>query len=283
MKTFETFKNKYPRQKMTINRNDFYYRYYKNEKSNKTIVLLTGGIGLSDLLLLHFEAFAKSYSDYHIAYTTNQELVDAIAELLKMLKVKVFLVGQSLGGFIAQILAQQYPELIEGLILSNTGTLSVDMDEKGAQSLYYMIKRLDKSIFLIKFMPFGLVKKSIKRAVMKKTNSRLSEQEQIIMSEICDEMVRTLTRDYEIHMILLLKDLQNHWNMKESDFINYKNKVLLILSDDDFTFNDNVKQALTNIMPSPKVITDIRGGHIALLLKLDKYVQSVVDFINSLE
>jgi homoserine acetyltransferase len=144
-----------------------------------------------------------------------------------------------------------------------------------------MNRKIDKSLFLIKIIPFGIVKKNIKKAVMKKVSNQLTEREIMLMSEICDEMARTLTKDYEIHMTLLLKDLQNYWNMKKSDFDRFKGKILLILSDDDFTFNDNVKQALIEIMPNPKIITDIRGGHLALLLKLDKYVQVIKDFIDN--
>ncbi len=286
MAAVELFKKKYPKQTENINGKIFPYRYYKNENSNKTVVLLTGGIGLSDLLLFHFEEFSKSYSvisfDYPIAYSSIQELVEAIAELIKKLNVTVFLIGQSLGGFIAQILAQQHPEIVEGLILSNTGTLSAELDEKGTQCFRNMMKRIDKSLLMIKLVPFGFVKKNIKKAVLKKVTYLLSEEEKNVMSEICDEMINTLTKEYEIHMTLLLKDLQKHWNMKKSDFIRFQNRVLLILSDDDFTFDESIKHALIDIMPSPKVITDIRGGHLALLLKIDKYTNSITSFINNI-
>ncbi len=286
MAAVELFKKKYPKQTENINGKIFPYRYYKNENSNKTVVLLTGGIGLSDLLLFHFEEFSKSYSvisfDYPIAYSSIQELVEAIAELIKKLNVTVFLIGQSLGGFIAQILAQQHPEIVEGLILSNTGTLSAELDEKGTQCFRNMMKRIDKSLLMIKLVPFGFVKKNIKKAVLKKVTYLLSEEEKNVMSEICDEMINTLTKEYEIHMTLLLKDLQKHWNMKKSDFLRFQNRVLLILSDDDFTFDESIKHALIDIMPSPKVITDIRGGHLSLLLKIDKYTNSITSFINNI-
>ncbi len=286
MSTFNHFKQKYPLQTMKIYGEQFPYRYYKNVNSSKTIVLLTGGLGLSDLLLLHFEEFAKSYSvvsfDYPMAYSTNQKLVDAIATLLRSLEVKAFLVGQSLGGFLAQLLAQQHPDVVEGLILSNTGTLSTDMDALGSQCLLDMIKRIDKSLFMIKLLPFSLIKKKIKKGVMEKVKHQLNDQEQAVMLEICDEMEHTLTKNYELHMSSLLKDLQNHWNMGKNDFEQYRDKVLLILSDDDLTFNDNVKHALISMMPNPKVITDIRGGHLALLLKIDRYIQEIKGFIDRL-
>jgi pimeloyl-ACP methyl ester carboxylesterase len=282
----EGFKNKYPKQSETINGRIFPYRYYKNEYTNKTVVLLTGGIGLSDLLLFHFEKFAKSYSvlsfDYHIAYPSIQELVEAITGLLKKLNIKSFLIGQSLGGFIAQILAKQHPEVVEGLILSNTGTLFVELNEEGRRCFNNMIKRINISLLIIRLMPFCLIKKNIKKAVLKKVTHLLSENEKELMSQICDEMEITLTKEYEIHMTLLLKDLQNHWNMKRSDFLRFQDRVLLILSDDDLTFDQNIKNALIDIMPNPKVITDIRGGHLALLLKIDKYARVITNFIDSI-
>jgi hypothetical protein len=168
------------------------------------------------------------------------------------------------------------------MALSNTGTLSVDLDDDGAQNLTGMLKEIDKALLMAKVTPFSLIKKSIKRTIMKSVSGQLTGQERTIMSEFCDEMDRTLTKDYEIHMASLLKDLQNHWNMQASDFARFDKKVLLILSDDDATFNASVKQALIDVMPSPQVVTDIRGGHLALLLKLDRYVQTIKAFIDSM-
>lgn len=284
MNLFDEFKRKYPRQTQTINGNPFPYRYYKNEKSDKTVLLLTGGIGLSDLMVFHFEEFAKSYSvitfDYPIAYTSVQQLVDAIASLLESLNIKAYLIGQSLGGFIAQILAKQHPQVVEGMVLSNTGTLSVDMDKAGIEHFNSMMKRQSKFLSLMKLLPFSLMKKSIKRAVDKKINSELTPPQQQLMAQLTEEMLKTLTKPYSLHMTLLLKDLQNHWNMQASDFARFKGKVLLILSDDDPTFNTSIKQALIGVMPQPKVVTNILGGHLALLLKLDEYAKLVTGFID---
>ena len=39
--------------------------------------------------------------------------------------------GQSLGGVVAQVIASRHPELVEGLVLSNTCSLSSSMSEAG--------------------------------------------------------------------------------------------------------------------------------------------------------
>ncbi len=287
MNSIEIFKEKYPKQMAEVMGESFPFRYYRNQHSDVTLVLLVGGLGLSDLLAKHFEAFSQKYSvisfDYPIDYPCIQSLTDAIAALMRKLEVKAYFVGQSLGGIIAQIIAKNHPEVVEGLILSNTGTLSSELDKDGAQCFYDMLKRIDKSLFIMKFLPFGLVKRRIKKAVLNKTSDQLSDSEKEIMTELCDEMIVSLTKKYEMHMSLLLKDLQNHWNMERTDFAHLKGKVLLILSDDDDTFNESVKNTLISIMPEPVVVTDILGGHLALMLKFERYMQIIVQFIKDQE
>ena len=50
-----------------------------------------------------------------------------MSELLHCLKEKVWLIGQSLGGIVAQIIAVHHAEVVEGLVLSNTCSLSKAM------------------------------------------------------------------------------------------------------------------------------------------------------------
>ena len=59
----------------------------KNPQAKATLVLLTGGIGLSDLFYKHFARFARDFSvltfDYQLQFGDNGEFADAVAELLR--------------------------------------------------------------------------------------------------------------------------------------------------------------------------------------------------------
>ena len=65
--------------------NSFTYRYYQNPQAKATLVLLTGGIGPSDLFYKHFARFARDFSvltfDYQLQFGDNGEFADAVAEL----------------------------------------------------------------------------------------------------------------------------------------------------------------------------------------------------------
>lgn len=279
------FCKKYPIQTAAVSGFEFPYRYHENERSNVTVLLLIGGLGLSVGFRCQFDMLAAKYSvilfDYPAEYRSNRELAGAIAALLRQLRLKVFIVGQSYGGFLAQIIAQQHRDVVEGIVLSNTGTLSVDLCEEAVYDLKDMLKQVNSTLFLLNLLPFGSVNRTTRKKIMERARSELTEPSLSILKGFCDDMKRLMTKEYAIHMSRLLKDLKNHWNMRSDDFSMYRGRVLLLLSEDDDTFCDEVKRAVIDVMPAPKVKADIRGGHMAFLFSAKEYVCAIQDFIDS--
>ena len=61
--TLAEFRRVYPTATFTVSSEKlFTYRYYQNPQAKATLVLLTGGIGLSDLFYKHFARFARDFS-----------------------------------------------------------------------------------------------------------------------------------------------------------------------------------------------------------------------------
>lgn len=143
--------------------------------------LLMGGIGLSDLFYKHFTRFAGDCSvltfDYQIQFADNGEFANAVAELLRHLNKKVWLVGQSLGSVVAQVIAFHHPEVVEGLVLSNTYPLTDSVSKTRYQDLMQMVESRRKFKKCISFLPFPLIKRMMMWAVMKKENRWLHNPE----------------------------------------------------------------------------------------------------------
>ena len=283
--TLTEFRRLYPAATFTVSSGKkFTYRYHKNPEARATLVLLTGGIGLSDLFYRHFARFAGEFSvltfDYQIQFADNGAFADAVSELLGHLQEKVWLVGQSLGGVVAQILAARHPEVVEGLVLSNTCSLSKDMSPSARAHLMNMIKNQEKFKKLLSILPLSTVKQSIKRVVMNQKKDGLTPQEQAVMEELCGIMMELLTKEYERHMIDLLIDAQNHLGMTKENFVLWDNKVLLMLSKDDTTFTQDCKDALISMMPNPTVVTNLTGGHLALLFRLEEHIRCITAYIS---
>lgn len=274
----------YPWKKFSCQAGTLEYRLHKAGKT--ALVLLTGGIGKSDLFYRHFESFAKlGYTvitfDYSYDFATNKKLAAAISALLQHLKqTDVYLVGQSYGGFLAQVIARHYPERISGLVLSNTGALFQNMPAAGKKQLFEMKARSDKLVRLLCFLPMRLLKSSIRKNMQKQLKDLLPEEKQF-MHEMIGIMIKLLTTKHEKHMCKLMSDLITEFDMSADEFKQLKGKVLLLLSEDDNTFAASIKNTLIENMPSPVVRTDISGGHLALLLKIDQYIEAVDTFIQA--
>lgn len=281
---FEQFNKTYPLQHKQVNGLTFHYRLGGN--GEKVIVLLVGGIGLSDTFYNHFINFAKFFTvltfDYPIETCRNSVLADGIAEFISTLGFnKVFLVGQSYGGLLSQVIAKRHPDMVAGLVLSNTGCLDSDMDEETRKPMLQMMNRLEKSTLLIKLIPMSLLR-GIFLKQMDRHFMQCIPDEKKYLTELFRYMYGKMTKGHECNMCSLMLDLKNQTDIKKSDYTYLDKKVLLLLSEDDQTFGEAIKQALIKMMPNPIVNTGLNGGHLALLLRTDLYIQTVTQFINGI-
>ena len=116
-------------------------------------------------------------------------------------------------------------------------------------------------------------------AVMKKKTDGFTAQEKAAMEELCGAMMELLTKPYEQHMIDFLCDAEHYFGMTRNDFAPWEGRVLLILSEDDTTFTPACREDLIALMPSHTVVTDLTGGHLALMVRLEQYADLVTKFI----
>lgn len=281
---FERFNEKYPIKSKQINGLTFNYRIGGN--GDKTVVLLVGGLGISDAFYRHFDGFADSFTvltfDYPIESRRNAELADGIAALIDELGLKnVFLVGQSYGGLLAQIITKRHPKIVAGLVLSNTGCLDADMDEVAMTSMLHKMSDLRKAILSTRLVPVPLLKGIILRQ-MEKNLMQCPPDEKKGLTDLYAYLFRRLTRRYERNMCYLMLDLKNE-EIKKEHFSYLDKKVLLLLSDDDHTFDEPVKRALIGMMPNPVVCSEIKGGHLSLFVKPELYVRTITRFIQHID
>lgn len=265
---------------------NFPYRYYINQhpKSNVTLVFLPGGTGLSDAFFLLYRYFMDKYHiisfNYPKSFSSNESLADAMNELFLQLEAKnIYLVGQSYGGLLAQVMAKRHPQTMKGLILSGTCSMSNNLTYDGIANIVKMInpKKLEKNLrfdcripnwAIVPFMTLAF-----KRVVKDKKLTKL-------LSDLMKEIRQDLTKEYMYLMDTLLGDLMKEFGTHHpSDFSTYNNEVMLIFSKEDNFFCDDLKTALIHLMPNPVVIPNLKGGHLALLISYEEYVSLIDQFI----
>lgn len=287
-KEFEYYNEVAPLKTKQILGEEFKYRYYKNPSPqvNATILMLAGGTGLGDA----FAAFAKRFMDryslinfnYPMAYKDNEQLADAIAELIRTLKAEnVYLWGQSYGGVLAQIIAKKHPDVVKGLILTSTASLTPNLRFEGMQCLVRMLgkEKEEKNIKMYKKLPLFLLPALMNLAFKKHLKDNPGAQDAI--KEILNQVKPDLTNEYLCHMGHLLGDLRNHVGAhSKEDYTYLKGNVLIIEPDDDKTFTADIKDALIGSMTEPTVVREISGGHLAMMLDTDSFMDIIDHFMD---
>ena len=290
-KEFENYNMIAPEQIAKLSVGEFKYRYYKNPnpKVNATIVMLAGGSGMADGFFSLAKVFMDNYSfisfNYPMEYKGNEKTADAIAELIKYLKAEnVYYWGQSYGGLIAQIIAKNHPEVVKGLILTSTASLSNDIRFEGMECFVGMIneKKEQKRYKTYKKFPMFLLPVMMNLAFKKYLKDKPGAYKSV--KELMRQLKPVMTKEYFCHMTSLLGDLRNYIGTHhKEDFEYLKGRVLIIEPNDDKTFTEDIKEALINIMTKPTVIREIEGGHLALMFNPDSYISIINDFMKKQE
>lgn len=288
-KEWTYYNNVAPFQKYIFNNQEVKYRYYKNDNSDITIVVLAGGSGLADGFFLFLRSLMDKYSLLTIPYPTfckdNNETADIIASLVRYLNINnVYYWGQSYGGLLAQIIAKNHHDVVDGLILTSTASFSLELTFEGMKCIVNMIneEKEAKKIKKFKKMPTGIAIALF--PLMFKPHLKGNKKAYQIIKELIRVLKPQMNKEHFIHMTKLLGDLRNHFGLyNKKDFEYLKGKVLIIEPTDDHTFTDDIKQALCNIMSEPKVVEEVAGGHLAIMFNPDGYIKLIDDFIKNIQ
>ena len=121
----QLLKRFYQKPVKTININGVDWQYYAGGKGDKTILFCHGMGGAYDLWWQQVAAFEK---DYKVITFTLPEAVDNLAAVKTGIEAilkeehidKFYVVGTSMGGYIAQYLVKTMPERVEKAVFGNT-------------------------------------------------------------------------------------------------------------------------------------------------------------------
>ncbi len=258
----------------------FDYLDYGN--GGKTLVFLIGGMGDPNMVYPYIEAFEKEYRIITFVYPLEikdmKTLAGGIIKLLDSLGVdKAVFMGSSFGGYMAQLIAAEYPEKTEALCLFSTAAMS----EKTIGE--FSKKYKTAAPILIKLM--GALPYSMLRPIeMKKCMGYLEgvpAETAFYMREMFTDILGAYSTEKDVQMTSLLADIINRKPCTADDLAYLAGKVLLILPEDDSVFSREMQEELISIMTDPETVR-ISGGHTATLMKSDEYIEAVKKFLGKL-
>ena len=256
------------------------FRYILCGEGKKTLTILTGGMGIAELNFAFIEKLECSYRvlafDYPMGNDTNAELVNSVHELINKLGIeKTVFIGESYGGYLAQMIAREYPDVTEGLCLFSTAGLNQATIESLKQKYSGLAK---PGIWILGHVPYNWLKPLLIKASLKKVKN-VPEKEYSYMKDFFTWAFKDYTGEFDVHMTSLLIDIMNQKPCRKTEFGYLNGKVMLILPDDDESFTTKMQKDLTALFEDPYVVEHITGGHLAPILQTKKYVKEIDTFM----
>ena len=96
-------------------------------------------------------------------------------------------------------------------------------------------------------------------------------------------MVKALPRERNLLMTGLLFDFHQNQRFTQKDFKKLQGRVMLVFSPDDKTFSEAVRSELISLMPNPIVNSSLTGGHLAITVMIDDFINSILNFQKSID
>lgn len=285
---FRSYSEEFPMREIQLKKGTFRYILAGPEdhgapetqsKKAPVLVFLNGGMNSYEMWMRYVKDLSADYRvlsfDYPEMYRTNQELADGMHELFGRLSTgPVVLAGASMGGIIAQLYGQRYPEDVAGLCLMSTAGLTEGALKKFGKSL----KLLGVMIGLMKIFPYSWVKK----AEMKSCAGFVAEADEdarTYFTDMFDHIYESYTREKDIHVAELMRDFGRQKLCTKKDFEFLAGKVILLLPEDDSAFPRELQNELVLEMTDPVVVPGIRGGHLTTELHYRDYIKYIRRFM----
>ena len=253
-----------------------------NPVSEKTLVYLVGGTGFSAAWFKHIQQMEHEYRiltlEYPVGIEQMEKLADHIMSLIKELGIqKPVLIGASLGGMLAQVIARRYAGSIFGICLYSTCSLS----ETSINGLKKQYRSYGILLPVMKVIPYNWIRKLLINVSRKKIGAQNgTDEEKAWLDEFFTWVYQSYTKELDIHMTTLMADVPNLMPVTQQEYAAFDEKSLLILPLNDEAFPKEAQQDLMDMMPRANVIR-LDGGHVATLYKVEEYVNATKQFLKN--
>lgn len=259
----------------------FSFHYLCCGSGEVALTLFVGGLGKSQLWFPYIEELENDYRilamDYPPEARTNEEVIYAVRLLMEHEGISSsVLVGSSIGGYLAQMFAREYPSCTDGLVLFSTAAFSASTQSELKRS--YTRRRELLTVSVIRTVPYFLLKK-VRIRQLEKSWKEITPQERAYMKDLLKEVYRGYTARQDLYMTRRFYDMLRQRPAGREDFAYLRGKILIRLSDQDTTFSRRMQKNLIDMMPGAVIENGVRGGHMATMMRPGEYAAALREFL----
>ncbi len=264
VKSLETFR-KIPLSSIMVN--EVTWNYLSTGKGKETILFLHGMGGAYDIWFQQINALKNDYriiSPTYPAVNSVAEMVYAISKILEKEKIKkVYIVGSSLGGFVAQHFTATYPEKVERVVIGNTFPPN-DIFKKENEG------KMKVASYLPEWLLMKMFRKNLLEVVIPASgNSELTK------AYLLEQDFGLMSKQQFLARGNCVMD-----KFEAPDFKTLRIPVMIIDADNDPLINVAMREKLKETYPTAGTHTFLQKGHFPYLNAPKEYTMYIKDFLN---
>lgn len=263
----KTFREQYPLKTVLVD--DTEWTYHSAGKGKKTILWLVGGLKKADAAYKSIPLLADSYRiiapDYP-ALSTMKSLADSLARICEAENIEsVYVLAGSFGGMLAQIFLREYPDKVEKVVLSTT--TAPDKSH---------LERYQQLLDMTTLAPPELLQTTA-QSQMFATIAPADNEEDFYRAYLKELYEHRLGKTDIVSIYEAIIDYMGY-NFSAEDLADWDGKMLIINSDNDATFSQDVQNSLIDLYPKASIHTFEGAGHSPGSTRRKDFFAKVHDF-----
>lgn len=258
------------------------WEYISCGQGKKALLLLTGGTGIGEgffPIIMLLENECRVVCPSYPAVPTIEGFVDGVMKILEVEGIRqVDIVGQSLGGILAQVIVRRFPDKVNKLVLSHTSTKSHSVNQ--AITLK-KIKKIERGLKILSFLPFWISHPLFSRSISKRA-SIVNTEETEFWKAYLHEMLSNSTKEYLLSHFKRILDFYQNYTFSKNDLATWSGKILILESENDQAVSPSDRVAVKEMYPQAQVHTFHGTGHLTLTLNREESIPVIRNFLRTL-
>jgi maspardin len=252
----ETFRASHPPQSITIEQ--MTWEYLATGQGKETILFLHGMTGAYDIWWQQINALQERYRVISVTYPAIHTLRGLARGILAILEreqaTRVNLAGTSLGGYLAQYILAQYPNLLQRVCLGNTFPPN-DLIARQNRRIGIVLPFLPESVVL------SSVRKNVKDAIYPAAN-----RSELVLAFLLELLKDRMTK---AQFVARYHCVVEPFNVPTAQSLGIP--VMIVESDNDPLVAATLREQLKARYPAATVRTLHHVGHFAYLNEAEAY------------
>lgn len=256
----------------------YQWKYYFEGTGDKIILSLTGGMRspfFGFKIITELERYFKVLAPAYPRIKTMDGLVDGIQAILQKENIEQCKIwGTSFGGVLAQCILHKFTEMVDRIIIGNTGTTINNEDIVNKK-----VKSMKKAIRILSLLPSFIIRPVVSKSLLKLLNC--PEEEKVLYKTLLKNIVakRILDKPDILCHFKCLKDFFQNYRFSASDLSKWSGKILIIESDDDTAVGEESSDRLRKVYPQAEHYIFHEAGHMPVLSHKKEYYSVIKKFL----